>query len=687
MKPFEEKAERYLAYGWGIALLGLCLYALRKIGGLDLTITLDSGRSIPNVYATVDHPFHAARAAAVLDALKQGELVRWMGSHQGGYPVEFYPLGVAWLDVGVWSLLFGQFPIMAVHKLVVGLIFVLPALAYWSLVRADKVHPSAAFLAMSIHLAVPGYWLSGGYEELVGWGLVTNVAGATFGVLSTVLLARYVLYRYHWSGVGAVIAIALAAVSNPRSLFGIVIATFAIAVWYLLVESDLSFRLRLRDAVVATGVVGGLAFLIAAPVVTSLMRYSDQYFFLHYQFYEPIETYLDALKLALTDRVLLMSIATGVAFLLIFRSRRLRVSQAVALAVGMYTVFTVWVATTGNPPPLVEQLEAPRLMPYQRQLMIVLAAIGVVCVVQWLIKRFPFAVREIIIAALVLGLSISGIRSAASLDQDIPANEIAMYEVETVGDQRFADLEDAVHAANQVRPDGSTVFVVGNQQSWWHEQLWAPGIEYGTYQYDDWLWYWHADQTGPYDATQGYYIPNPSDAFTTEYFHRHGIGVVMVSDMWVPSGTPPRQAAAESDLLTHVGSYGSWDVYAVIDPGHVVSRGDAAPDTVVVTNQRIEATWSEGAGEIVIRQNWFPRWEARVNGKVVPIERTEDGYMRVQTGDGPASLTLDYTVTGLDWMARGASVIGVAGTLVFAFAGRRLRPVLNEESSRVTAPI
>lgn len=687
MKPFERKAERYLAFGWGIALFALCFYALRKIGGFDLTVTLDSGRVVPNVYATVDHPFHAARAAAVLDALRQGELLRWMGSHQGGYPVEFYPLGVAWLDVGAWSLLFGQFSILAVHKLVVGLIFVLPALAYWLLVRGDRIHPSAAFLAMSIHIAVPGYWLSGGYEELVGWGLVTNVTGATFGVLATVLLGRYVLYRYHWSGVGAVVAIACAAVSNPRSLFGIVIATIAIGGWYLLIESEVPLRARLRDAAVSIGAVGGLAFLIAAPVVTSLMRYSDQYFFLHYQFYEPLETYWDALVLAITERVLLVSIGSGLALLLLYRCRRLRVSQAVALTVGIYTLFTMWVATTSNPPPLVEQLEAPRLMPFQRQLMIVLAAIGVVYVVQRLTQRLPFVWRELIITVLVLGVSIGGIRTAVSLDREIPVNEIAMYEVETVGDQRFADLEDAIRAANDARPDGSTVFVIGNQQKWWHEQLWAPGIVYGTYQYDDWLWYWHADQSGPYDATQGYYVPNPSDAFTSEYFQRHGIGVVMVSDMWVPSGTPPRQAAAESDLLRYVGGFGSWDVYTVIEPGYVVSRGDNAPASVSVTNQRIEATWDEGRGEVVIRQNWFPRWQAEVNGERVPIERTEDGYMRITVPDGPATLSLTYAVTGLDWIARAASVMGLAGTLVFAFAGRRIRSTVNEESTGATVPV
>ena len=48
----------------------------------------------------------------LLESLKQGEIPRWVGNHQGGYPVEFYPLGEAWLEVGVWALLLGSVPIL-----------------------------------------------------------------------------------------------------------------------------------------------------------------------------------------------------------------------------------------------------------------------------------------------------------------------------------------------------------------------------------------------------------------------------------------------------------------------------------------------------------------------------------------------------------------------------------------------
>ncbi len=680
MTPTESVSfDRLVRLGWGLALLGLVLYTFWRIGGFDLTTTLESGRTVPNMYGTVDHPFHASRGAVLLDSLRTGELLRWMSGHQGGYPVEFYPLGVAWLDVAIWALLFGSVPILAVHKVTVALILVLPALAYWLLVRGDRLHPSIAFLAMAFHVAIPGYWLSGGYEELLGWGLVTNVAGATLAVISTVLLARYVLRREHWCGATAVLAIAAGAVSNPRSLFGVVIASLAIGLWALATQRHLAARRRLVDVAVAIGVVGGLALLLAMPVISSLLRYSDQYFFLHYQFYDPLSMYRDALDLALSPRLLWIAIGGAVLVFVVRHVPVPRVSQAMTIAAGLYSLFTIWVATTDNPPPLVEQLEAPRLMPYQRLIMLALAAIAVVFLLQLVTHRLAALWREVAIAVVVIGLGTITLHNMMDRGPDYPLNENALYEVPTVGNPTFADLEDAVHRANTVRPEGTAIFVVGNQQNFWHEQLWAPGIENGTYYYDDWLWYWHSDQPGPYVPERGYYMDNPSDAFTREYFDQHAIGVVIVSDMYVPSGISPVAAARQSPLLQPQGSYGRWDVYSVVEPVNMVSRGETGPVDIAITNGEIRARFAEGSGDILVRHNWFPRWEAEVNGQPAEIVRDESGYMRISAPDGPVEVVVTYGVTPVDWAARIASIAGVAGLILFAWKGNALRPTVSEE--------
>ena len=108
---------------WLAIFLVFAVWTIWRLGGFDLwaTLTLPDGSSIrfPNTFATVDHPFHATRAETLRRSLSDGHLLRWIGNHQGGYPVEFYPLGAAWMEVLVWGLTLGFWPIMAVHKLVV----------------------------------------------------------------------------------------------------------------------------------------------------------------------------------------------------------------------------------------------------------------------------------------------------------------------------------------------------------------------------------------------------------------------------------------------------------------------------------------------------------------------------------------------------------------------------------------
>src|SRR5215216_2021304 len=166
---------------WLAAIGLLTLWVLWYLDGFALWATVDLAdgpRRVVDTYSAVDHPFHATRAATLLESLREGQLLRWVGHHQGGYPAEFYPLGIAWLEVVVTGISFGTLPVIAAHKLVVLLLFVAPVIAYWILARGDRLTPSIAFLALCLHLAIPGDWTQGGYTELVGWGLVTNVGGA-----------------------------------------------------------------------------------------------------------------------------------------------------------------------------------------------------------------------------------------------------------------------------------------------------------------------------------------------------------------------------------------------------------------------------------------------------------------------------------------------------------------------------
>src|SRR5262249_61322646 len=82
---------RRVPAGVWLALFGLlAIWVAHRAGAFDLwtTVRLADGSEVrlPNVYGTVDHPFHATRAELLRRALGGGQPLRWVGEHQGGIP-------------------------------------------------------------------------------------------------------------------------------------------------------------------------------------------------------------------------------------------------------------------------------------------------------------------------------------------------------------------------------------------------------------------------------------------------------------------------------------------------------------------------------------------------------------------------------------------------------------------------
>jgi hypothetical protein len=103
-------------------------------------------------FASMDHPFHVSRAETLRRSLADGESLRWIAHHQGGYPVEFYPLGIAYLVAGLALATAGAIPIAAAHKLVVIAIFLSPVAAYAWYARRDALPPIVVLTAAVLHL-------------------------------------------------------------------------------------------------------------------------------------------------------------------------------------------------------------------------------------------------------------------------------------------------------------------------------------------------------------------------------------------------------------------------------------------------------------------------------------------------------------------------------------------------------
>ncbi|HET7093226.1 MAG TPA: hypothetical protein VFI22_07110, partial [Thermomicrobiales bacterium] len=175
------------------------------------------GPLLPNGFATVDHPFHAARAWTLLQTLRDGGILRWIDDLQGGYPVEFYPLGAAWLDAGVWAASLGALPIAAAHSIGVAIVLLAPAVPFALLARRDGLPLVVALLAIVAEVVIPGGRYGGGYTELVQWGLVTNVGAAVALLFAFAWSLAWVEDGSLAALAGAGLAGGLSLVTNPRS--------------------------------------------------------------------------------------------------------------------------------------------------------------------------------------------------------------------------------------------------------------------------------------------------------------------------------------------------------------------------------------------------------------------------------------------------------------------------------------
>lgn len=665
------KQRRHHRLATVLSLIGMCIISIwtfYELGGFDLrsVISLPTGaRTVVNTFATVDHPFHATRAYLLLESLRNGELLRWIPSHEGGYPAEFYPLGIPWLEVTIWALLLGQVSIVAVHTVVVLMVFVLPGVGFWILTRGDRSSPFVPLLALAIHVSVPGDWMHGGRMELVYWGLIANVGGATLAFIMFAALTRWVREGSSFYAVVAVLCTVAALYTNTRSSIAIVVATLAVILSAAVaISSQAENRgAAVRQLVGRTTLVALLSALLVAPLLLPAIQYAHLYYFVNFESYNNLSGIVWASKTAITPIVAILAVA---GCLLSLTRNYTQQIFTVALCFVMYFSVTVGFSLVPWLAGLIQQLETPRLMPFQRFIAIYLAAWFVGQIVSAGIRRFARAHQAVLSGGILIGATLLVVFTFQGRLGELPL----VYQPPipwTTGYSEYGYFEDSVTEISRIAPDGTTVYIVGDQMNWWHEQLWAPTWSDREFFYDDWMWYWHPDHEGPYDPSVGHAYQGPSQSFVRDWFDAHGIGAVLVTDMPVPVGAQnPRQAAASNPLLEFQQSVGNWDLYLVTDPVTMVTNGETNASSVTTDGGLIAATFDGGAtGEIEIRRNWFPRWEAWADGEPIEIERTANGYMRVTVPEGTTTVELRYGVTSIDWLGRLLAVGGVVGLAAF----------------------
>ncbi len=682
---------------WGLAFGLVALYVAVRMGALALSadvVTPGGTARLPNTFASVDHPFHVARAEVLWRELASGSVPRWIGQHQGGYPVEFYPLGEAWLEVVVRGLSLGQLPAESAHTLAIIGLFLAPGAAFAAMTREDGWSPAVALIAFVLHIALPGGWYHGGYTELVQWGLVTNVAGAVAALCMMPAIVRFLRTGEGWSGVTAAALAAIAIYCNPRSLLALI--AIGVGAWIAAVfRNDAVAPLRpagdgghlsppevavhgrrgnagvarpteLNQGPAAAGVgdisirlaqVTVLAALLAAPELIALARFRDLYTFVQYSGYSGLINYAVTSATAITWPVL----ALGLLGLIVgLRARQRQATTSAAAALLFYLVLTATLVVVPAAAGLAPQLEPTRLMPLQRFLTLYLAAVGFWIILAWVVSKLmpsrPW-VAPLLAAGAAAAMLLVQTRTLGGplLDPASPVvPAVSLYPVPMSAQPEQADLEEAIRAADEVAPSGTALLVLGSALSW-HQQLWAPLWTTRPLFYDNWLWYWHPDHGGTpgYDFLAGHHYPDPQRTLERDYLARHGIGAVAVTG-------PTREAAARSPLLQPVRE-GVYDVYSIVDPVTTVTFGAQNAVSLELSDRRIEALSARPGTPVTVRVNWYPRWDATSDADRVEVDRLSDGYIWLTPAEPVSRAELVYSVQPLDWAARVLALIGLAG--------------------------
>jgi hypothetical protein len=407
-----------------------------------------------------------------------------------------------------------------------------------------------------------------------------------------------------------------------------------------------------------------LAGLLAAPEIVSLARFNNLYYFVHYSGYANVREYWDSSIRAVSGPFFVLGI---LGFVLAWLPGARVVTRAVAASLGLYVAGTAVLAAGAGPSSLIEQLETTRLMPFQRLLWFYLAAVAVEFALIWLGAALRKRMRLIFVdGALLFAAVVVVLVYVVSPPTFIPVVDRGLVAMPTSARPGIVDLEEAVKAADGAAEPGTALLVLGTlgTPNSWHDQLWAPLWSQRPFFYDDWLWYWQTRHFGAYNPLTEHAYRNDASALSQDYLRHHGIGAIVVT------GEAKPQASRES-YLTLVRS-GTWDVYRVNQPMPIVTLSGNAPDSVSIDEQHVTASGTNSGGEILVRRNWFPRWEATVNGQPAAIRETEDGYMAIATPiEGAVDVELTYAVDWIDWLGRLAVVVGMVILIAMLLPSRQ----------------
>jgi uncharacterized membrane protein YjjB (DUF3815 family) len=325
----------------------------------------------------------------------------------------------------------------------------------------------------------------------------------------------------------------------------------------------------------------------------------------------------------------------------------------------IYCALTAYLVLIDWPARWTEQLETTRLMPFQRLLMIALAAIAVGRLSQLISTRWS----QVTCAGLVALIPIIYVMAPPGF---IPESDRGLVRDGTMAQPGIVDLRTAVELADQTAPADTAILILGTT-AYWHDSLWAPLWSDRLFFYDDWLWYWQREHVGAYDPSLEHAYPIDSSTIDPAYLATHGIGAVVLTG-------EARESAEAAPFLEQTRA-GTYDVYLVSNPTSLATLGSAnAPSSI--DDEAISVSGIQAGGAVVVRENWFQRWQATVDGEAVAVVHRPDGYMEVTVPPGSESVVFHYERTTLDWIAL---IVALAAGMFSLVILIRVRPTARLE--------
>jgi hypothetical protein len=628
-QPVRLAGLRWLVAG-GVVLMSAAFLSNFPPSSWTLTPFFDDWP--PRFQSTVD----------AIALLGHGAIVGWQWGFLGGYQTA--------ADLTQNLMPFGLLPMLAfgpqvgfhlTHALILALI---PAVVFLDL-RADGRTDEAKLSAFFALVCTTGM-----FGTLMPSGDTNSIAGVAAAMMA-LGGSRLAALGRRWGGVVLAAGLAVALYSHA--------AFFGYALIYLLLES---VYYRSRVMALRAGIAAAAAVLSAMPLYIELLVYPD-YFITNNLIYQPdgIHWAAAARQVFYNVEILLhphrwyndyLSLACVFLALFVYLAFAARPTRA-----GFYA----WAVVATMALLRLNVRDVGYLFAREMHMLVPLAGPPLAAFVLRRAGSRTLAWALIAIVALYVQSSFWTIPHASSVRDFNPV----LVDRLAAADGNLVLLEGSPHRdldSDPIRRTERTPFDI-HFESHLPE---ATGRRYFGQPWDGWHWTPYRANYLAGGAFRGEHISRTSpDTFVTE-LRKWGI-----RQLFVWSSATREYLDAQTETFTRERVDDRWFRYELqeSDPRSVVTqRGSGYLEPVDQLSGRVHLSGVTAGTPVAIRMNYFPAWDARMGGRIVPL-RAEDGQIAFDApADGAYVVELLYPPRR--WLLGLSALAWLAGAGILAYVGR-----------------